>query len=95
MNKKLTNQEILKKVVEKEGLTFGSCADIINKLNKDNLNKIVQEFFGASGDVDVTYNRKKYVVETTVVDNEVDFGIITKEEYIARYGNERYEEDED
>jgi len=87
-----TNEDVLRKMVEAEGLTYGSCDDRINKLNRKNLNKIINEFFGDSGDTDVFLNRKLFVVETTVVDDEVDFGMISQAEYISRYGDERWEE---
>lgn len=47
--------------------------------------------YGDSTDVDIKIDKQNYVVEISYVDNEVDFSVITKQEYISRYGNERYE----
>ena len=36
--------------------------------------------------------KKLYVVEISMCDNEIDFNLLTQEEYISRYGCERWEE---
>lgn len=90
----MTNKEILNKKLLKldSELSIGVVNDNINLLNKPNLNKVIDELDnGYSTDVDVFLNRKAHVVEICFVDNEVDFLLISKEDYIGRYGNERYE----
>ena len=43
-------------------------------------------------DVKVSINRKPYVVEIATVDNEKDFSVLSKAEYINRYGSEFFED---
>ena len=91
----MTNKEKLEEAIkrEHEGMIMGGCNDKIELLNKTNIDKVIKGLsYGGSTDVDVYINRKPHVVEISHVDNEIDFGVITKEEYINRYGDERYED---
>lgn len=90
------NKETLVKAIEKKlgaGFTIGCYTEsVMDKLSKKELDKVIASIYGDSTDVDVQIRRKPYVVEVSFVDNEVDFVAITREEYIRRYGNERYED---
>lgn len=74
--------------------TLGCFTRNMELLNTANLKKVVDVMLHGSTDVDVSINRKPFVVEIFHVDNnEIDFGIISKSEYINRYGDERYDND--
>lgn len=87
-----TNKEIIIEELNKYSLKLGCFDELINKLNKGNLSKIIKELEHCdSTDVDVFINRVLHVVEIFVVDEEIDFNLLTKEEYISRYGDERWD----
>lgn len=103
---KLTNKERIQKCIDKinqkekdttyvigcwdkkmEKLSNYSLAKVLDKIKHDN----------DTGDVDLSINRKPYILEYSTVDfyeeekTEIDFGLISKADYISRYGNERYD----
>ena len=88
----MTNRKKIEEEIEKEGRTIGGYSDLMEKLNKKELEKVLENAISCY-DVDVKINRKDYVVQIDGVDDEIDFTIISKSEYINRYGNERYETD--
>lgn len=88
----MNNRERLIKTISQFGYSLSIYDHAIDKLNTKMINKITNSFMGDSTDIDVTLNRKPYVVEMFVVDNEVDITMLTKEQYIDRYGNERWED---
>ena len=81
------NKEKIIKQIEKEGFKFG-CYDLeIEKLNPSNLKKVLDVVkYGESTDVPVFINRRKHIIEVSVVDNEVDLQILTLKDYENRYG---------
>lgn len=88
----MNNRERLIKAISQFGYSLSICDHTIDKLSSRMINKITNSFMGDSTDIDVTLNRNPCVVEMSVVDNEVDITMLTKEQYINRYGNERWEE---
>ena len=89
----MKNRELIEKELQGTGFKIGGFSDDMERLNIANLKKVIDNMTYSSTDIDVRINRKAYVVEVNHVDDEIDFGVITKAEYISRYGNERYEED--
>lgn len=91
----MTNKEILqKKINNLEGnFTLGCYNKDIEKLSKIELMKVINNIDQEYTDVDIRIKRKDYVIEITTVDHEKDFNILTREEYIKRYGNEKYLDD--
>lgn len=87
------NYEIIKKKIEDLGLTIGCYDPLVEKLNKENLNKILSSIEEEYTDVDIKINEKDYVVEIATVDNEKDLQILSRSEYIRRYGSSRYDEE--
>lgn len=88
-NKKISNREKLAEFLEGSELSIGCYDKNIDKLSVTNFNKIlsaVDSRYDAL-DIDVSLNRKKYVVELFIVDNEVDLNLISKENYQAQYGD--------
>jgi hypothetical protein len=85
----MTNKDQVQKVANKLGLEIGCWDEIMELLSKKELNKILANI-EYQEDTDVSIKRKKYVVEIDTIENEIDFSVLTKEEYINRYGDERY-----
>jgi hypothetical protein len=88
----MTNRKKIEETIKVDGYKIGGYSDLMEKLNKKELEKVLINAISCY-DVDVKINRKEYVVQIDNVDDEIDFTIITKTEYINRYGNERYQED--
>ena len=85
------NKTKVESVANKNGLTIGCWNAKIDLLKPVQLKKVLAEIeYESSTDVDVAINRRKHVVEISFVDNEVDFNVLTKAEYIDRYGDERW-----
>ena len=80
-----TNKEVIINKIKSEGYTLGIYDDILDKLNKQNLKKVLDNIKYVS-DTKVFINRKPYIVEISEVDSEIDFSIITLVEYENRYG---------
>ena len=80
-----TNKEIIVSKIKSEGYTLGIYDTILDKLNKQNLKKVLDNIKYVS-DTKVFINRKPYIVEISEVDSEIDFSIITLVEYESRYG---------
>ncbi len=80
--------------IESLGLKFGIIDNRLKQFNQTTIKKIINNFFGDSTDIDIRYKCKDYVLEIDVIDfSTVDIYMIPKKEYIAMYGNERYEEE--
>lgn len=87
-----TNKQKLVERIEKLGCTLGCWNEKMELLSDYSLRKIYAVLDEEHTDVKVCINRKHYVVEIATVDNEKDFNVLTKAEYIDRYGNEFYED---
>jgi hypothetical protein len=68
------------------GLKLGTYDSKIEKLSKEELEKILDNIEYGSTDIGVTIGKNDYVVEIYHVDNEVDFNLITTKEYALTYG---------
>lgn len=80
-----TNKEIIINKIKSEGYTLGIYDNMLDKLNKQNLKKVLDNIKYVS-DTKVFINRKPYIVEISEVDSEIDFNVITLVEYESRYG---------
>ena len=87
----MTNKKQIETKAEEIGLKLGCWDNQMELLSKKELSKVLENI-EYQNDTDVSIKRKAYVVEIDIIDNEVDFSVLTKQEYINRYGNERYEE---
>jgi len=90
-NKELIEMKL--KTLER-GLILGCYNQKIEELSKTELVKVLDNLSEEWTDVDVTIGKKEYIVEIATVDNERDFDILTKAEYISRYGDERWDKDD-
>lgn len=88
----MTNKELIAQELGKMGFVIGCYDEAMEKLSKKSLKDVLDYMTEEHTDVDVRINRKCYVVEISTVDNEKDFNALTKTEYIARYGTERWED---
>ena len=86
----MKHKEYIQKEISNKGFNIGCFDEQLESISKYTLKKILNEYYHESTDIDITINRKKYVLEISVVDNEVDFSVISKEEYINVYGDERW-----
>lgn len=80
-----TNKEIIINKIKSEGYTLGIYDNVLDKLNKQNLKKVLDNIKYVS-DTKVFINRKPYIVEISEIDNEIDFNAMTLNEYESRYG---------
>lgn len=81
----MKNKEVIINKIKSEGYTLGIYDNTLDKLNKQNLKKVLDNIKYIS-DTKVFINRKPYIVEISEVDSEIDFSIITLVEYESRYG---------
>lgn len=82
------------KHIKSLGLEIGIVDNRLKQFNKTTIEKIINNFFGDTTDIDIKYKCKDYILEMEVIDfKTVDIYMIPKKEYISLYGNERYEED--
>lgn len=88
----MTVKERIESHLASKELTLGCYDQTLEKLSEEELQKVLENAEYQT-DTDVKIKNKPYVVEIDIVDSEVDFSVLTKFEYISRYGNERYEDD--
>ena len=82
------------KHIESLGLKVGIIDNRVKQFNKTTIEKIINNFFGDTTDIDIKYKCKNYILEFDVIDfSIVDIYMIPKKEYISMYGSSRYEED--
>ena len=82
---KKTNREIILEKVFNEGYDMGIYDKFLDKLNKSNLKKVLDNIRYTS-DTKVFIDRKPFIVEISECDNEIDFNVLTLKEYQYRYG---------
>ena len=82
---KKTNREIIVEKVFNEGYDMGIYDKFLDKLNKSNLKKVLDNIRYTS-DTKVFIDRKPFIVEISECDNEIDFNVLTLKEYEYRYG---------
>ena len=80
-----TNKEIIVNKIKSEGYILGIYDNTLNKLNKQNLKKVLDNIRYTS-DTKIFINRKPYIIEISEVDSEIDFNALTLAEYENRYG---------
>lgn len=81
----MKNLERILKKVNAEGYMLGCYDRQIDKLNNQNLKKVLDNIRWKN-DVKVFLNRKPYIVQLDEIDGEIDFNMISLSEYENRYG---------
>lgn len=89
---KKTNKQRLVEKLEKVGCVLGCWDNKLELLSDYSLRKVLAVVDEEYIDVIISINRKPHVVEIATVDNEKDFSVLTKAEYIDRYGSELFED---
>ena len=87
----MTNKERINKFLA-GNYTIGCWDEKIEQMSLYSLRKFLKELCFDSTDIIVNIKRKVHVIEVSVVDNEIDFNVLTKAEYISRYGDEKFED---
>ena len=80
-----TNKQIIIEKIKSEGYDMGIYDKYLNKLNKQNLKKVLDNI-RYENDTKIFYNRKPFIVEISECDNEIDFNVLSLKEYEYRYG---------
>lgn len=86
----MSNKETIQASLQ-DKYTIGCYDNDIEKLSKKELKKVLDNIFEEATDIIVQVRNKVYVVELNTVDSEKDFNLLTKAEYISRYGDEKFE----
>lgn len=90
-----SNKELVEDTLKKEGLVLGCWDRRIENLNSRNLSKILNEIpYWSATEVKVKRGLKDYVVTIDFVDNEVDFTLYSKEEYLSMFDTDLFEREE-
>lgn len=85
-----TNKQRIEEKLRKEGFIIGCYDSNIDKLNYNNIKKVLDDIPFGSTDIQVSYNRKKYIIEISDVDNEYDFKMTAKTSYLNKYDDDEY-----
>lgn len=80
-----TNKQIIIEKIKSEGYEIGIYDKLIDKLNKANLKKVLDNIRYVA-DTKIYINRKSFIVEISECDNEIDFNIIPLYKYEDMYG---------
>lgn len=88
----MTNKERIIKKLSQIEYDLGCYDKDMEKLNYNNLKKVLKNIGYGSTDVQVFINRKPHIVEVSEVENEYDFKLLSKAEYQSQYGHQ-YDED--
>lgn len=83
-----TNKQRIEEKLNKEGFALGCWDKRLEKLNYYNIKKVIGNIPFGSTDIQVSYNKKKYIVEIFDIDNEYDFAMISKTAYLSIYDDE-------
>ena len=82
---KKTNREIIIEKLKSEGYVLGCWDKQLDKLNKSNLKKVLDNIRYTS-DTKIFFNRIPFIVEISECNNEIDFNVLSLKEYEYRYG---------
>ena len=94
MNNRILINQKLNELSKKTGYTYTlGCYNLqIERLSKEELNKVLDKIDNDWTDIHIIINKKKYVVEIKTVDDEKDFDMLTLAEYNSRYKNSEYKD---
>lgn len=86
-----TNKEKVQQFAEKEGLVLGCWNSLLEDFTEASLKHVLSSIdIGSATDIVVRNNLQEYVVSVDFVDNEIDFTLWTKTEYISIFGEEKF-----
>lgn len=82
----MKNREKLEAKLKEIERTMGGYDKQLEHLSEAELDKVLAQMEYGSCDVQVLWNNEPYVVEIYHVDDEVDFELISEENYARQYG---------
>ena len=83
-----TNKKRIEEKLNREGFIIGYWDKQLDKLNYNNIKKVLEDIpFGAT-DIQVFLNRRAFIIEVSDVDNEYDFKMTSISSYHSKYGDE-------
>lgn len=82
----MTNKELLECELKRLGLELGCYNDKINRINKSEVKKILNNIEEEHTDIKIKFMKKDYVIEIKTVDKEKDLDMLSLEEYNSLYG---------
>lgn len=86
-----TNKEKVQQFAEKEGLVLGCWNSLLEDFTEASLKHVLGSIdVGSATDIVVRNNLQEYVVSVDFVDNEIDFTLWTKAEYISIFGADKF-----
>ena len=83
-----TNKQRVEEKLNRELFTIGCWDNNINKLNYNNIKKVLDDIPFGSTDIQVFYKKRTYIIEVSDVDNEYDFKMTSVSAYRSKYGDE-------
>lgn len=90
----MTNKEVLTRELHKEGLKLGCYDRSMEKVSKAQLKNVQQCVTHDYTDIPIKIRGKDFIVEMATVDGEVDFRLLSLEDYIKQYGRNPLEDEE-
>lgn len=85
------NKEKAEAFAKENGLVLGCWDKALDKFTEASFKHILGSIdIGSATDIVVRNNMKDYVVTVDFVDNEIDFSLWDKKEYIANFGEEKF-----
>ncbi|WP_033829104.1 hypothetical protein [Bacillus andreraoultii] len=84
-----TNKAVIESKINEWNMTVGSYDETMELLSEQQLKRVIEKAEYGSGDVEIILNKKRYIVEIFHVDNEIDFNVMTKSQYVNTYGNNK------
>lgn len=86
-----TNKEKVEAFAESNGLVVGCWNSLLEDFTEASLKHVLGSIdIGSATDILVRNNLQEYVVSVDFVDNEIDFTLWTKAEYISIFGVEKF-----
>ncbi|NLL69711.1 MAG: hypothetical protein GX238_01115 [Epulopiscium sp.] len=83
----MDNKKLIENKVKSLGYLIGCYNSEMEKVSKEELEKVLEALdFADHTDVSIFINKKEYIVEIATVDDEIDFNIMSKQEYASTYG---------
>lgn len=82
----MKNREKVEATLKELERALGCYDKQLEQLSEAELNKVLAQMEYGSGDIQVMWNNEPHVVEVYHVDDEVDFELISEEQYARQYG---------
>ena len=89
----MENYNVINKHVTAMNKQIGIYDIDLEKLSKQAVTSVIDGLMhGDNTDIDVLIRKNLHVVEVAYCDDEIDFRLYTQNEYIEKYGDERWDD---